>query len=253
MMLENGRDPNGRSWPKRAGRALLIAGLAAAGFVALFVLARVALQTTARVSVPAPAETERVVASSPASDEPARTGADLPAASDADAVTAAADVSAPPSTSSAPPSIAVAPPSVPSASPTVSSGKLESARLLAARPDDAPRTPANGKPPALAVVFPPPRTFDAECTVEGRAAAGSRVRVASVPAATDAAGRFHASVALQPGPNLVIVEAADAAGNTAYRSLVVTRLEHAHGGLSLSADSSRVAKRLATPATGVLK
>ncbi|MEZ4648044.1 MAG: hypothetical protein R3E97_04515 [Candidatus Eisenbacteria bacterium] len=59
--------------------------------------------------------------------------------------------------------------------------------------------------------------------VTGRAEPGSRVRVAGVQVKLDASGAFSRDVPLQPGPNVVSVEAIDRAGNVTMESRVVNR------------------------------
>jgi len=77
-------------------------------------------------------------------------------------------------------------------------------------------------PPALrAEAGPDPERGD-RCVVRGVAAPGASLLVAGVPVVPGEKGDFECSVPLGRGINRIVVEASDAAGNTAYRSLQVT-------------------------------
>jgi hypothetical protein len=79
-------------------------------------------------------------------------------------------------------------------------------------------------PPALEVVFGEPSTRLDSVALSGKAEPGARVFVGGVPAEMDDDGAFHATAVLTLGANLVVVEAVDAAGNTAYRSQEIRRI-----------------------------
>lgn len=59
------------------------------------------------------------------------------------------------------------------------------------------------------------------CVVRGATEPGASLLVAGKPVPMDGEGRFESIVPLERGVNMVVVEASDAAGNTAYRSLRV--------------------------------
>jgi hypothetical protein len=77
------------------------------------------------------------------------------------------------------------------------------------------------KSPELQVGFPPERQPAGPFTLNGRAEPGSRVFVDGVEVASRENGSFEHSLQLNPGVNLIRVEALDAAGNASYASRVV--------------------------------
>lgn len=77
-------------------------------------------------------------------------------------------------------------------------------------------------PPALrAEALPDPSRGDF-CLVRGTTEPGVSLRVAGKALLQDGTGAFESVVPLERGINMIVVEASDAAGNTAYRSLRVT-------------------------------
>ncbi len=76
-------------------------------------------------------------------------------------------------------------------------------------------------PPTLEVELPAEVVTGDTFTFAGQAEPGATISIGGVPVATDAAGRFEFRITLEPGPNLVVVEAADAAGNITYYSQYV--------------------------------
>jgi hypothetical protein len=77
------------------------------------------------------------------------------------------------------------------------------------------------RPPALTVQFPGAIVNADQCTIRGTTDAGIRIVVAGVKAAIDAKGGFEQVVTLKRGFNVVVVEAIDRVGNTAYKSKVI--------------------------------
>jgi len=77
------------------------------------------------------------------------------------------------------------------------------------------------RPPGLTVEFPPGRAATGPYVLTGRAEAGSRVFVDGAEVAAGSSGAFTHQVRLQPGVNLIRVEAVDPAGNASYASRVV--------------------------------
>lgn len=76
-------------------------------------------------------------------------------------------------------------------------------------------------PPSLDVVFPARVVEKDYFILRGRTDPGVRVLVNSKEAVVDAEGNFSRRVYLDPGLNVVVVEAIDRLGNTAYKSQVV--------------------------------
>lgn len=77
------------------------------------------------------------------------------------------------------------------------------------------------KSPELQVEFPPERPAAGPFTINGRAEPGSRVFVDGVEVASEKSGKFEHRLRLNPGVNLIRVEALDPAGNANYASRVV--------------------------------
>ena len=77
------------------------------------------------------------------------------------------------------------------------------------------------EPPPLAVSLPEAAVERDRLTVRGTTAPGTRLLIGSQAVAVDAAGGFEHEITLQPGPNLVVVEALDEAGNVTYHSQYV--------------------------------
>lgn len=75
--------------------------------------------------------------------------------------------------------------------------------------------------PALAVAFPGPDAPVGPCTLTGNAQPGSRLFVDGSEVAVAGAGGFTHVVRLEPGVNLIRVEALDPAGNASYASRIV--------------------------------
>jgi hypothetical protein len=78
--------------------------------------------------------------------------------------------------------------------------------------------------PVLRVTRAEARTHEAKLVLEGVSEPGARVFVGGAPATVQDDGRFSFVTPLQPGVNLVVVEAVDAVGNAAYRSQEVHRV-----------------------------
>lgn len=77
------------------------------------------------------------------------------------------------------------------------------------------------RPPGLHVEFPAAVLNADQATIRGTTDPGVRIVVAGEKAAVDASGRFERAVTLKRGFNVVVVEAIDRVGNTAYQSKVV--------------------------------
>ncbi len=77
-------------------------------------------------------------------------------------------------------------------------------------------------PPALRTEAVPDAARGDFCVVRGSTEPGASLRVAGKAVLPDGAGAFESVVPLERGVNMIVVEASDAAGNTAYRSLRVT-------------------------------
>ncbi len=88
----------------------------------------------------------------------------------------------------------------------------------------APRTLVvrrDAAPPRLAVQSPPRIVHDPRVVLRGEADPRARVFVMGRRAELGGDGTFHIELELQPGANVVVVEAVDAAGLTSYWSQVV--------------------------------
>ena len=91
-------------------------------------------------------------------------------------------------------------------------------------PPSAPRVvfvTSASREPALQVQFPTTVVNGDHITLNGISEPSVRVRVAGKPAHMGPSGRFEGLVALKRGFNVVVVEATDRVGNTAYKSKVV--------------------------------
>jgi hypothetical protein len=83
------------------------------------------------------------------------------------------------------------------------------------------RVAQDRKTPELAVAFPEETVRADHAVLTGTAEPGSRVFVAGESVHSTEAGAFEHTVRLRRGLNLIVVEAVDSAGNTAYRSRLV--------------------------------
>jgi hypothetical protein len=72
--------------------------------------------------------------------------------------------------------------------------------------------------PTLQVDLPVLAVETDRLLIRGTTDPGARVLVGNTPVAPDRSGAFEYSLALRPGPNLVVVEAVDAHGNASYFS-----------------------------------
>lgn len=85
------------------------------------------------------------------------------------------------------------------------------------------RITRDARPPVLVLEeIPPFAADDGSIVVRGRTEPGARVYVQGDVVATAADGSFATVVEVPPGASLVVVEAADAVGNVAYRSQIVS-------------------------------
>ena len=73
----------------------------------------------------------------------------------------------------------------------------------------------------LAVQAPPRVVREAQLRLRGGAEPDARVFVMSRPAEVERSGEFQIDLELQPGANVLVVEAVDATGRTSYWSQVV--------------------------------
>jgi len=85
------------------------------------------------------------------------------------------------------------------------------------------RVSRDATPPPLRLQLPEGNVTSEVIVIEGQVEPGSRVRVAGVTVELDRKGWFSHEVSLDFGPNVLVVEAIDPAGNVAYRSSVVNR------------------------------
>jgi hypothetical protein len=76
-------------------------------------------------------------------------------------------------------------------------------------------------PPSLNVTMPPGITSSSTVTVNGFTEASIKIFVNERPVKVENDGSFVKTVNLQQGPNLIIVEAMDKAGNVNYQSKIV--------------------------------
>ena len=79
----------------------------------------------------------------------------------------------------------------------------------------------DGAPPRLEVTFPSGPVRGSEFTLKGSTDPGVQVFVRDTEIKTAKNGLFRYTLNLEPGMNLVVVEAVDAAGNQTYRSQIV--------------------------------
>ena len=79
------------------------------------------------------------------------------------------------------------------------------------------------KPPTLNVKFPPKTVYRGRYTLRGETEPGSRVFVGGKPVKTTKTGKFKFNLKLQPGINVIVVEAIDSVNNVVYRSKRVNR------------------------------
>jgi hypothetical protein len=79
------------------------------------------------------------------------------------------------------------------------------------------------KPPTLNVKFPPKTVYRGRYTLRGETEPGSRVFVGGKPVKTTKTGKFKFNLKLQPGINVIVVEAIDSVNNVVYRSQRVNR------------------------------
>jgi hypothetical protein len=77
------------------------------------------------------------------------------------------------------------------------------------------------QPPKLLVYFPDEPVESAVFDLKGRTERGTRVLVGGEEAKVDARGHFVFRLHLEPGLNVVVVEAVDKLGNVSYKSQVV--------------------------------
>jgi hypothetical protein len=79
----------------------------------------------------------------------------------------------------------------------------------------------DSEPPDLHVSFPEETVFGNRFSLRGSVEPGSEVFIGNEPVPTNATGEFEYDLALRRGLSVVVVEAVDTAGNTAYRSQLV--------------------------------
>jgi hypothetical protein len=79
--------------------------------------------------------------------------------------------------------------------------------------------------PPLTVDFPTQPVGGSVLFVRGTTEPGVKVFVGEESVVVEQSGRFEGRVSLRPGPNVVVVEALDVAGNVAYRSALVLAVE----------------------------
>lgn len=73
-------------------------------------------------------------------------------------------------------------------------------------------------PPKLLVRFPPETIYSGRFTLRGKTEPGARVFVGGKRVKTTRQGKFEYRMKLQPGMNVIVVEAVDGVDNVAYRS-----------------------------------
>jgi hypothetical protein len=79
------------------------------------------------------------------------------------------------------------------------------------------------KPPTLHVRFPPKTVYRGRYTLRGETEPGAKVFVGGKPVNTTKTGKFKCNLKLQPGINVIVVEAIDSVNNVAYRSQRINR------------------------------
>jgi hypothetical protein len=80
------------------------------------------------------------------------------------------------------------------------------------------------QPPALQVSFPEARTARQSVSIAGMVDSDAQVFVAGRRAVVRPDGSFSVTAELRPGVNLIVVEAVDGVGNSAYRSREIRRV-----------------------------
>jgi hypothetical protein len=70
----------------------------------------------------------------------------------------------------------------------------------------------------LEVQFPPGTVYGGQFNLEGKTEPGVRVFIGGVRVETSHTGKFTYPLILQPGMNVIVVEAFDVVNNAAYRS-----------------------------------
>ena len=78
-------------------------------------------------------------------------------------------------------------------------------------------------PPRLQVQFPPETIYQEHYTLNGRVSPGARVFIGGRRIKTSGNGKFSHTLKLDPGINIIVVEAFDFVNNVAYRSQRVNR------------------------------
>jgi hypothetical protein len=78
-------------------------------------------------------------------------------------------------------------------------------------------------PPKLQVQFPPSTIYQDRYTLHGRTSPGARVFVGGRRIKISGNGKFNYTLKLNPGINIIVVEAFDGVNNVAYRSQRVNR------------------------------
>jgi hypothetical protein len=79
----------------------------------------------------------------------------------------------------------------------------------------------DSEPPALVVTLPVDVIESDSLTIVGTTESGSDLVIGGMPVDVAADGTFSVTISLRPGPNLVVIESADSAGNIAYHSQYV--------------------------------
>lgn len=79
----------------------------------------------------------------------------------------------------------------------------------------------DGEPPALHVSFPERPVHGESFVLRGTVEPGAEVFIGNRSVPTSGSGEFEYALDLRRGPNVVVVEAVDAAGNITYRSTLV--------------------------------
>jgi len=78
-------------------------------------------------------------------------------------------------------------------------------------------------PPKLQVKFPPPIIYQESYTLQGQTDPGAKVFIGGQRVRVSAKGKFEYALKLNPGINVIVVEAFDSVNNAAYRSQRVNR------------------------------
>jgi hypothetical protein len=78
-------------------------------------------------------------------------------------------------------------------------------------------------PPKLQVKFPPPIIYQESYTLQGQTEPGAKVFIGGQRVRISAKGKFEYALKLNPGINVIVVEAFDSVNNAAYRSQRVNR------------------------------